>query len=598
MTVDSQRARTMSGKELRIKLFDLMKTKGILDDVKSNLRKNLIDELRGVNQFRPTDVSNPSLLVRVVNTLIVEHLKICDYDYTLSVFIPEAQLNDYKSISNDEIFKLLNISKESHFYKKIESQLSNTENKNSLLLNFISSISFYLPESTQSTSCQTTYDLWTGSVAGNTLDEKLSTLDLMYDSRQQDESKHVTTEEKLLLFQKRIEQKLQDEFKQQIEQFRVNEIKKIHEEERLKCQMELQSLKKELEHAYQSKHETLSEKETRISERFKTELENEKRDLYGQRQTFLDELKSMKLRETDFQRDLQLRERQVTCYNMIPAITLEADRIKRLETDMSKRELTLQNTELYIDQQVQAKLSKLRFEIEQQLMERNKSLQILEIRNQEESKRLAEERLICEQSKMELIQYKKQLSQVDSMDYMSIREENAILKSKMDENLTNRSQKSHIHRYNNESGSDDTPRKLDSHILSDQLKKVFDSQLVEHRVMNEELVDLKTQIALLQTQEGMGKMNENLLLKSKNIDYLSHVLVQSEDVQDYYPSTLSSNYNQFIDDAKLRMLELDKEADRVEEYFRDYQHRTLNKVNYVQQSDGKHKILIENFICS
>ncbi|CAF1649566.1 unnamed protein product, partial [Didymodactylos carnosus] len=89
-----------------------------------------------------------------------------------------------------------------------------------------------------------------------------------------------------------------------------------------------------------------------------------------------------------------------------------------------------------------------------------------------------------------------------------------------------------------------------------------------------------------------------LLLKSKNIDYLSHVLVQSEDVQDYYPSTLSSNYNQFIDDAKLRMLELDKEADRVEEYFRDYQHRTLNKVNYVQQSDGKHKILIENFICS
>ncbi|CAF4470297.1 unnamed protein product, partial [Didymodactylos carnosus] len=153
---------------------------------------------------------------RVVNTLIVEHLKICDYDYTLSVFIPEAQLNDYKSISNDEIFKLLNISKESHFYKKIESQLSNTENKNSLLLNFISSISFYLPESTQSTSCQTTYDLWTGSVAGNTLDEKLSTLDLMYDSRQQDESKHVTTEEKLLLFQKRIEQKLQDEFKQQV----------------------------------------------------------------------------------------------------------------------------------------------------------------------------------------------------------------------------------------------------------------------------------------------------------------------------------------------------------------------------------------------
>ncbi|CAF0780124.1 unnamed protein product, partial [Didymodactylos carnosus] len=475
MTVDSERARTMSGKELRIKLFDLMKMKGIIDNVKSNLRKGLIDELRRVDQFRPASVSGPSVLVRAVNTLIVEHLKICNYDYTTSVFIPEAQLNDYKSMSNDEIFQLLNISKESAFYKKIKSDLLASENKNNLLLTFISSIYSYLPNSTQSTSCQTSYDLWTGSVAGNTLGilnenihsskggfelesyEKLSTLDLMYNSRQQDETKHLSTEEKLLLFQKRIEQKLQDEFKQQVDQFRLNEIKKIHQEERLKCQMELQSLKKELEHAYQSKHETLSEKELRISDRYKAELEGEKRDLYVQRQTFLDELKSMKLRETEFQRDLELRER---------AITLEADRIKRLEADMSKRESILKNTEIFIDQQVQTKLSKLRFEIEQQLMERNKSLQILEIKNQEESKRLAEERLICEQSKMELTQCRKQLSQVDSVDYFSIREEYAILKSQMG-NTTNRSQKSHRHRYNNDSSNDErsispTPRKSDS----------------------------------------------------------------------------------------------------------------------------------------
>ena len=129
-----------------------------------------------------------------------------------------------------------------------------------------------------------------------------------------------------------------------MEQFRENEIKKIREDERLKCQMELQSLRKEvsrlywtkykilsfrqLEALYHSKHETLNEKEGRISDRFKAELEvclvfvffdrfihllssiqNERRELYGQRQTFLEELKAMKVRETENQRNLEIRER-------------------------------------------------------------------------------------------------------------------------------------------------------------------------------------------------------------------------------------------------------------------------------------------------
>ncbi|CAF4408491.1 unnamed protein product, partial [Adineta steineri] len=64
-----------------------------------------------------------------------------------------------------------------------------------------------------------------------------------------------------------------------------------------------------LETLYKSKHETLNEKEMRIGDRFKVELENEKRELYAQRQVFLEELRAMKLRETENQRNLELRER-------------------------------------------------------------------------------------------------------------------------------------------------------------------------------------------------------------------------------------------------------------------------------------------------
>ena len=76
-----------------------------------------------------------------------------------------------------------------------------------------------------------------------------------------------------------------------MDQFREHEIKKIREEERSKCQMELQTLRKEvgnlpiylsldvlffffqLETLYKSKHETLNEKELRIGDRFKSELD-------------------------------------------------------------------------------------------------------------------------------------------------------------------------------------------------------------------------------------------------------------------------------------------------------------------------------------
>jgi hypothetical protein len=45
-------------------------------------------------------------------------------------------------------------------------------------------------------------------------------------------------------------------------------------------------------------------------------------------------------------------------------------------------------------------------------------------------------------------------------------------------------------------------------------------------------------------------------------DYLSHVIRSASDIQlNHSRYSTSSNYNQFIEDAKLRMLELDREAD-------------------------------------
>ncbi|CAM4760077.1 unnamed protein product, partial [Rotaria magnacalcarata] len=303
----------LSGRDLRIKLFDLMKSKGIVDNVKSHLRGRLIHELRGGfdDQIRfSSSTIQPTLLVRALNGLIIDYFQGQKYDYTTSVFIPEANINDYRTLSDEEILRLLNISTESSFYKKIKSN-SEINGYKSLLISMLTCIASWLPGSSQNNSTQTSNDLWAGSIAGSTLDEKLSNLDAMYTNRHDDltSMQNLSTEEKLLLFQKNVELRTKENLKQQMDQFRENEIKNVRDEERSKCQMELQALRKELEILYKSKQDTLNEKEMRIGERFKAELENERRDLYAQRQSFLEELKTMKMRETENQRNLELRER-------------------------------------------------------------------------------------------------------------------------------------------------------------------------------------------------------------------------------------------------------------------------------------------------
>ncbi|CAF1431566.1 unnamed protein product [Rotaria sp. Silwood1] len=598
MTTNGQNG--LNGRDLRIKLFDLMKSKGIVDNVKTHLRGRLIHELRGGvdNQIRfSSSTTQPTLLVRALNALILDYFQGQHYDYTTSVFVPEANINDYRIMSDEEILRLLNISTESSFYKKIKSN-SEINDHTSLLMSMLTCISSWLPGSSQNNSTQTSNDLWAGSIAGSTLDEKLNNLDAMYMNRHDDltSTHNLSTEEKLLLFQKNIELRTKENLKQQMDQFRENEIKKIRDEERLKCQMELQTLRKELETLYQSKQDTLNEKEMRIGDRFKAELENERRELYGQRQTFLEELKTMKIRETENQRNLELRER---------SLTLETDRLKRLEDDIRKREVTLSNTELHVDEQVQMKLNKLRFEMEQQFTERNKNLQLIEMRNQEEARRLSEERLLAEQTKTEVASLRKHYSEADStihrlqseikilqneneilrekakqvVDYQAIREENAVLKSQMN-NTTSRSQRSHRHHHDSSSSSP-RERSTNSRGIIRELKNVLDNQEVGQKVVNNELIDLKTQIALLQSSNEPEPYFNGRFPSNHGGDYLSRVIKSTSDVQlNQSRYSTSSNYNQFIEDAKLRMLELDREADRVEENYRDYQHRIMNKTSY------------------
>ena len=68
-------------------------------EFQSHLRGRLIQELRGGidDQIRfSSSEAQPTLLVRALNALILDYFQVQKYDYTSSVFIPDANINDYK----------------------------------------------------------------------------------------------------------------------------------------------------------------------------------------------------------------------------------------------------------------------------------------------------------------------------------------------------------------------------------------------------------------------------------------------------------------------------------------------------------------------
>ena len=91
----------LTSKQLKAKLIEAVKNKGILNTMKSQLRNKLALELNSnieqtSNKHSSVTISQKSrsnLALNTINCLLINHLKSNEYDYTLSVFMPECGIN-------------------------------------------------------------------------------------------------------------------------------------------------------------------------------------------------------------------------------------------------------------------------------------------------------------------------------------------------------------------------------------------------------------------------------------------------------------------------------------------------------------------------
>uniref|UniRef100_A0A8C5K501 LisH domain-containing protein n=1 Tax=Jaculus jaculus TaxID=51337 RepID=A0A8C5K501_JACJA len=110
--------------ELRKKLYQTFKDRGILDTLKTQLRNQLIHELMypvlsGEVTPRSISVEGSALLIGASNSLVADHLQRCGYEYSLSVFFPESGLAKDKVFTMQDVLQLIRISPSSSLYKSL-----------------------------------------------------------------------------------------------------------------------------------------------------------------------------------------------------------------------------------------------------------------------------------------------------------------------------------------------------------------------------------------------------------------------------------------------------------------------------------------------
>eukprot|EP00833_Pecoramyces_ruminatium_P000455 jgi/Orpsp1_1/1174487/evm.model.c7180000050310.2 len=104
----------MNSSEMRVQLYENLKRSGITDKMKSQLRSCIVQELlkntklsnggtSGYANIFENDIPKKAfmtskVLIKTINSLIIGYLKASNYEFTLSVFLPECGMS-----KNDEV---------------------------------------------------------------------------------------------------------------------------------------------------------------------------------------------------------------------------------------------------------------------------------------------------------------------------------------------------------------------------------------------------------------------------------------------------------------------------------------------------------------
>ncbi|XP_053243189.1 centriole and centriolar satellite protein OFD1 isoform X3 [Podarcis raffonei] len=643
----------LSQDELRRRLYQTFKSRGVLDSLKTQLRNQLIHDLMNPilsGKIQPQAVSSEcsSLLIGASNSLVADHLRRCGYEYSLSVFYPESGLEKDKALTMQDLLQLIRINPKTDLYKALISA-SEKENTKGFLVQILTEL---IDHSLHKQICST--ETQTSPTPGKeSLAEKLQLIDEQFADMYPQCHKSESFEVKLAEYRKEVEQQLQEEMSQKLQHFKEVEIAKIKMDERAQSQKEISELRKEFEKVHRAKSEALSSRERNAIERLQKQQEIDAREIYLQRQSLLKDIETVRSREAELKQRIEAFEL---------AQNLQESKNKTVEDALRHREVTVKNIEETYDQKLKNELLKYQLELNEEYIARTKKITEDEKKIKDKAMLLHEETISLNSKKQEFehaVSHSKELElEIDSVkaqvlllskqnqlmtkkleevsDYPTLKEEkmelqvqNKLLKQQLEEarseNLELRDKLSRPsaeylvleaelkrakHARKLEGEESDTHKQLLEKQLQNEIEHCVQlkTQLSECentiRKLNAQMEDLKLQLKQTQTalENEVYRNPKPSLVDRSVIDlfgdktvppdiYIDGAFLKTQPMADFigmgngtsprhHHHVLKSNTSQdsdleFVANTKARIKELEREAEYLEEAYRNYQYRAI-----------------------
>lgn len=597
--MSASKEESLSPDEMRQKLYQTFKSRGLLDTLKTQLRNQLIQELqapvhRGESASRRSADHTDSVIVSACNSVVVDHLRSAGYEYTLSVFQPECGLSKDKVLSSRDVLQILKISPHMPLYKSLVSNIQRGQT------GFLKSLLMELTDHSVYRDCSDN-STQTTSIAAHkeSLVEKMQLIDEEYEVLRHRGDRWASVEAKLAEYRREIQEQAQVELNTKLQHFMDVEIAKVKQEEKERSRKEILELRRDMEKTYELKSEALMSREKNAIERLQKHQEIEEKDIYAQRQAVLREIESVRSRE------MELKQRMEACDK---SRALHEEKVKTMEDLLRRRELSVKTMEDSFEQKLKSELLKYQLELKEENMKRTERLTENEERIRAEAARLQKEAAVIEAKTEE---YERKSSEVEQllMELESSRSQASLLKQQKEllrerlENMRDYPElkkhtlelQTHISllkqqleekRQHNQRLTQELSAPSQEHLmLQAELRRLE----AEHKLQKEELETQKNvlhaqlqhevqQCALLKTQ--LMECEERTKWMNSHTEELKLQLQQTQKGPALRGpksrSVAPEHDSDMVISALSRIRELEQEAERLEEAYRSHQQRALS----------------------
>ncbi|XP_065108480.1 centriole and centriolar satellite protein ofd1 [Paramisgurnus dabryanus] len=377
---------SLTPNELRQKLYQTFKSRGLLDTLKTQLRNQLIQELQQPLRTRPTvprsAVLSDSVLVKACNSVMIDHLQSIGYEYTLSVFYPECGMSKHEVLSTRDLLQLMKISPHTPLYKAVMSNIQ--KGQTGFLMSLFTEL---IDHHIHGEHCDAVTQTSDEPAHKQSLVEKMQMIEEEYEVLRNRGDRWVSVEAKLAGYRKEMEEQSQVELKAKLQHFMDVEIIKVKREEQEKSRKEIRELRRDLERTYELKSEALMSREKNAIERLQKHQEMQEKEMYTQRQMLLKDIESVRNREVDLKQRTEAFDK--TC-------KLHEEKMKTMEDLLRRRETSVKNMEDSFDQKLKSELMKYRLELKEDYIKRTEMLTENEKQNKVETIRLQKESAVIE----------------------------------------------------------------------------------------------------------------------------------------------------------------------------------------------------------